>query len=95
MNCVLKFQSKLRTRHHLKEWANKGGALSRANSLVKIQAFVLFTGRRAEEVGKRHVYEFYTYLRTAGVSPRTMRDYHYAIRVLWVALGRSSIPPAP
>ena len=74
-------------------YARKGGKRSRRQTVDRIRRFLTESQARPEQIGKRHVYEFFE--RHADFSVTTQRDYYYAIRLLWRLLGRDSRPPKP
>lgn len=73
-------------------YRRKGGKTSRRNTAARIERFIALTGRPPEQIGKRHVYEFYEKQQFAS---STERDYHYALCQLWQMIGRSGEPPHP
>ncbi|GEK53147.1 hypothetical protein [Vreelandella venusta] len=73
-------------------YRRKGGKTSRRNTAARIERFIEAVGHPPEQIGKRHVYEFYEKQQFA---PSTERDYHYAICQLWTMLGRAGEPPPP
>lgn len=73
-------------------YRRKGGKTSRRNTVARIERFLREAGRPPEQIGKRHVHEFYENQKFA---PSTERDYHYALCQLWQMLGRPGEPPRP
>lgn len=76
-------------RHQLNLYAARGGKTSRRRTVERIEQFVIWCGCRPQQIGKRHVHQFFEAHRFA-VS--TARDHWYAIRVLWRLLGRGEPP---
>ena len=79
-------------RHRLNQHAAKGGKTSRRRQVKRIYEFVDWCKCSPEQIGKKHVHQFFAKHEFA-VS--TERDYWYAIRLLWRLIGRSSDPPRP
>jgi hypothetical protein len=79
-------------RHRLHQYARKGGKTSRRRTVDRIERFVAACGCRPEQIGRRHVYEFWE---SRAWAPSTARDYWYAIRLLWAMLERAGEPPRP
>lgn len=79
-------------RHALRLYAAKGGKTSRRRTVERIERFIDACGCRPEQIGRRHVHEFWD---SRPWAPSTARDYWYAIRVLWRLLERLGTPPAP
>lgn len=73
-------------------YRRKGGKTSRRNTAARIERFIAFVGQPPEQIGKRHIYEFYEQQQFA---QSTERDYHYALCQLWRMLGRPGEPPKP
>lgn len=78
--------------YQLHQHARKGGKQHRKRQIQRVWRFLRWTGVPAHNVSRRHVHEFY---RSQCRSQTTARDYYYAIRLLWSALGRSGEPPRP
>jgi len=87
----------LELEHRLRLYCTKGGKTSRRRQADRVRQFVDFCrsqGVKApDQVGKRHVYEWYESLPSA--APTTLRDRYYAVRLFWALLGRSGDPPKP
>lgn len=79
-------------RHKLNLYARKGGKRSRRRQVERIELFVEWCHRPAEQIGRRQVHEFFEAQKFA---PTTARDYFYAICQLWVLLDRAGKPPRP
>jgi hypothetical protein len=83
--------------HRLRLHCRKGGKTSRRRQADRLRQFLDFcrsTGVKApDQVGRRHVYEWYESLPSA--APATLRDRYYAVRLLWEILGRAGDPPKP
>lgn len=79
-------------RHKLNLYAAKGGKTSRRNTVARIERFLEFCQCHPEQVGRRHVHEFFE---KSALSKTTARDYWYAIKTLWGMLGRDGEPPKP
>ncbi len=79
-------------RHRFNLYAAKGGKKSRRNTVARIERFIEYSKCRPEQVGKRHVYEFFE---GNALSETTARDYWYALKHLWEMLGRDGEPPKP
>lgn len=79
-------------RHKLNLHASKGGKTARRRQTRRIEAFVDWCGCDARQVGRGHVRRFF---RAHELATSTQRDYWYAIKLLWRALGRHGEPPRP
>jgi len=83
--------------HRLHLHCRKGGKTSRRRQADRVRQFMEFVraqGVKApDQVGKRHVHEWYESLPSA--APATLRDRYYAVRLFWSLLCRSSDPPRP
>jgi hypothetical protein len=79
-------------RHQLHLYARKGGKKSRRRQVERIEIFVEWCHRPAEQIGRRQVHEFFEAHQFA---PTTARDYYYAVCKLWTLLGRVGKPPLP
>jgi hypothetical protein len=81
-------------RYDLISYATKGLKGQRNRKIDKANTFIKFCQgkgvRGADQIGKRHVYEFYETLNAS----RTRDDYYYAIELIWDILGRGC-PPRP
>lgn len=73
-------------------YRRKGGKTSRRNTVARIERFIAFVGQPPQQIGKRHVHEFYEQQQFA---PSTERDYNYALCQLWRMLDRPGVPPKP
>lgn len=82
----------LELRRKLDLFRRKGGKTSRRKTTARIDYVVKWVDRPPEQIGKRHVYEFYE---AHGFAPSTERDYHYALCHLWRMLDRNGLPPKP
>ena len=76
----------------LHQHARKGGKTHRYRQIQRVRRFLRWADMPAHNVGKRQVHEFY---RSECRSKTMRRDYYYAFRLLWRALGRDSNPPRP
>ena len=79
-------------RHKLHLYARKGGKKSRRRQVERIELFVEWCHRPAEQIGRRQAHEFF---QAHNFAPTTARDYYYAICKLWTLLGRGGKPPSP
>lgn len=79
----------------LRQHARKGGKTSRRRQVDRIHQFLQFCAtkgvRAPEQIGKRHVHEWYE---ECNLSASTLRDRFYAISLLWEWMGRGQ-PPRP
>jgi hypothetical protein len=83
--------------HRLRLHCRKGGKTSRRRQADRVRQFLDFCRARGvsgpDQVGRRHVYEWYESL--PGASESTLRDRYYAVRLFWEILGRAGDPPRP
>jgi hypothetical protein len=49
--------------------------------------------QKIENIGRKHVYLFYTNITDRGRSPSTIYKYALAIEKMWFASGKSGVPP--
>ena len=75
----------------LHQHARKGGKQHRRRQVQRVWRFLRWAGVPAHNTSRRHVHEFYRQCQ----SETTKRDYYYALRLMWRALGREGEPPAP
>lgn len=79
----------------LQAHARKGGKTSRRRQVARVKQFLAFCRRHGvrepDQIGKRHVFEWYAEKRLAAT---TLRDRFYAVSLLWDLLGRGE-PPRP
>lgn len=79
----------------LRQHARKGGKTSRRRQVDRLHQFFRFCSgkgvRAPEQIGKRHVYEWYE---ESNLSTSTLRDRFYAVSLLWEWMGRGQ-PPKP
>jgi hypothetical protein len=79
-------------------FGRRGG---KANRRLQKQRIALFISYCAEkwglkslgQLGRKHVENFF--VSRWDLAPKTKNHYWYAIRVLWVLLGKSELPPKP
>jgi hypothetical protein len=87
----------LELEHRLNLHCRKGGKTSRRRQADRVRQFVEFCRAKGvkapDQVGKRHVYEWYESL--PGASTTTLRDRYYAVRLFWSLIGRAGDPPRP
>jgi len=83
--------------HRLRLHAAKGGKTSRRRQADRVRQFFEFSKARGvrapDQIGRRHVWEWYEEMPSAAES--TLRDRYYAVRLFWSLLGRSGDPPRP
>jgi hypothetical protein len=83
--------------HRLRFHCRKGGKTSRRRQAGRVRQFLVFCRAQGvqapDQVGKRHVYQWYETLPSA--APTTLRDRYYAVRLIWEILGRAGDPPRP
>jgi len=78
----------------MRPWARKGGKTNRRVQYRRLLAFGAWLdsqegGPRAlHEVGKRQAVQWYRHLEVEGRAEATVRAHGYAVRALWVRLGR-------
>jgi hypothetical protein len=79
--------------HQLNLHASKGGKASRKRQCDRVRSFMAFCKgkgvRGPDQIGKRHVYEWYE---DGGFAESTLRDRFYAVSLLWSIIGRGSPP---
>jgi|AntDeeMinimDraft_4_1070355.scaffolds.fasta_scaffold02075_6 hypothetical protein len=76
----------------LHQHARKGGKTHRRRQIQRVWRFLRWAGVPAQNVSRRQINEFY---RTQCPNSTTARDYYYAMRLMWRALGRNGDPPYP
>ncbi len=79
-------------RHRLRLHAAKGGKTARGRQIRRVEAFVRWCGCDPRQIGRGHVHRFFA---AHAHAASTQRDYWYAIKLLWQALGRPGEPPKP
>lgn len=82
----------LELRHRLNLYARKGSKTSRRRQVRRLEEFVAWCGCDPRQIGKRHVYQYFA---AHAFAPSTARDHWYAVRLLWLILGRHTDPPRP
>lgn len=80
-------------RHQLNLHARKGGKTARRRQLRRVEAFVRWCACDPQQIGKNDVYAFFR--AHDYFAETTRRDYWYAVRLLWRAVGRPKDPPKP
>ena len=79
-------------------YVRHGGKKSRRATTRRILSILLSIAadegiRSPHQLGRAQIVRFYA--KKANYAPTTLRDYHYAIRVLWTWLDRPTLPPKP
>ncbi|WP_041656266.1 hypothetical protein [Marinobacter nauticus] len=76
----------------LKSYAKKGGKKHRHRQVQRVYKFLKYCGCPADQIGNRHVRKFFE---DNFMAQSTKRDYYYAIKLLWLMLGRQKNPDKP
>jgi hypothetical protein len=83
--------------HRLRLYCAKGGKTSRRRQADRVRQLLAFARqqgiRRPDQIGRRHILEWYESLPSA--APSTLRDRYYAAALLWQLLERAGDPPKP
>ena len=79
-------------------FGRRGGKGNRRLQKQRLSVFVSYCASKwglksLGQLGRKHVEQFF--VSRWDLSPKTKQHYWYAIRVLWVLLGKVDLPPKP
>ena len=77
--------------YQLHQHARKGGKTHRRRQVQRVFRILRWAGVSEQRLSRRQIFDFY---RQCG-SDKTRRDYFYALKLMWRALGRQGDPPHP
>ena len=85
----------------MNRFSRQGSLSARREEIAKLNRFAdwLTSHQRGvksiENIGRRHIHEFYDYLISNNRSLATRHKYYLSIKKLWVETGRAGCPPQP
>ncbi len=85
----------------MEQHVRRGSKSARREELKKLLRFAEWLAQTRpgvsaiDNIGRRHVYEFYEHLVLEGRSETTIYKYYLAISKLWAAMDRRGSPPEP
>ncbi len=88
-------------RTSMNRFSRQGALTARREEIAKLNRFVDWLTetqqgvKSIENIGRRHVHEFYGYLSLKNRSVTTQHKYYLSIRKLWAQTGRAGRPPKP
>jgi len=51
--------------------------------------------KKVDNIGRKHVYEFYEHLQMGGMADKTIYNYFLAIEKIWIESEKKGVPPKP